>query len=294
MTRHEPALVMRGLGFPECLRWHADRIWLSDCATKAVLTITPTGSSTVFAEVPHRPMGLGFLDVDAVLVVSMEDRRLLRYDGGVCTESTDLEGVLSQPNDLVVDGRGRAYVSDTGRGELDSTDFAPSRIVLHETGAQPRAVATGLEVSNGLVVTPDERTLIVAETYGHRLTAFTIADDGSLHDRRLFADLPNETPNGIALDAEGAVWVSSHLGGRFLRVLDGGRVVDTIDAPGGSGRTAMACILGGNDGRQLFLASCDQAPAGITTYLPFFAWASTELTGRIDAVTVDVPGAGWP
>jgi sugar lactone lactonase YvrE len=163
-----------------------------------------------------------------------------------------------------------------------------TQILLVGVGLEPRVVADDVKNANGMVITPDGKTLIAAETVARRLTAYSIAPDGSLSDRRLFADLGEETPNGITLDAEGAVWVSSH-NGRFLRVQDGGNVVDTIDAPGGRNYMAVACVLGGADGRQLFMCTADYGGARMP-----LIWGPNPHTGRVDVVTVDTPGAGSP
>jgi sugar lactone lactonase YvrE len=288
MSHGDPELLVKGLGFPECPRWHDGHLWISDIMTRQVLKITPAGEVTVFAQLTaSRPMGLGFLPGGSVLVVAMEERRLLLYRDGSCSEVANLEPVtVGLLNDLVVDGRGRSYMSNTGRA-LGLGERKPANISLFIAGQEPRLVASGLQLTNGLVVTPDERTLIVAETEGGRLTAFTITDDGSLVDQRVFADLGEEVPNGIAADADGAVWVASHKG-KYLRVADGGEILDSVEVAGGRERMAVACMLGGADGRQLFMTSCDQLPSHND-----FA-ANVERTGRIDVVTVDVPGAGWP
>jgi sugar lactone lactonase YvrE len=276
--------VIGGLGMPECPRWHDGKLWISDHPMKQVLTVGADGVPSLFAEVPNRPMGIGFLPDGAVLVVSMEDARLLRYQGTSCAEYANLaEITVGMLNDLVVDGRGWAYASNTGRGPHYTLPRKPANIGLFIAGQEPRLVASDLQLSNGLAVTADGSTLIVAETLGARLTAFTIDDGGGLSDRRVFADLGGEVPNGISLDAEGAVWVSSHKG-RFLRVMAGGKVVDSVDVPGGTHRMAIACMLGGADRRQLFMVSVDDLPRD----------EAMLGTGRVDVVTVDVPGAGWP
>ncbi|HJQ45714.1 MAG TPA: SMP-30/gluconolactonase/LRE family protein, partial [Amycolatopsis sp.] len=238
-----PEPLLTGLGFPECPRWHRGRLWVSDMMTKQVLEISGEGTVSVFADLPNRPGGTGFLADGSMYVVSMQDCRLLRYDSAGHTEVADVAGLSDGwLNDLVVDGRGRAYLGDTkGSRNSDGTvtvteasAAAPTRIIAVLPGQSPRVVATGMEVANGLVVTPDERTLVVSETVARRLTAFTITDDGSLADRRVFAELPGEMPNGVTADAEGAIWVASH-NGCFLRVLDGGEITHRIAAPGGAG-----------------------------------------------------------
>lgn len=286
-------LLADGFGFPEAPRWFGGQLWVSDLMTKLVSTIDAGGTVTTFAELEHGPMGIGFLGDGSALIVSMEDHRLLRYAGGAPTTYADLADIVrGRPNDLVVDGRGRVFVSDTGGDrQPDGTIFANpvrrSTIAVVMPGEAPRVVATELDLSNGMVVTPDGRTLIVSETLGERVTAFTITDDGSLVDQRVFASLPGEVPNGLCLDAEGAVWVASH-NAKYLRVADGGEILATVPVPGGEGRRAVACMLGGEGGRDLFLVSSDH----IATYEELMA--NQRRTGRVDVVTVEVPAAGWP
>jgi sugar lactone lactonase YvrE len=287
-------LVVDGLGFPDAPRWHHGELWVSDIMTKQVLKVAADGTLSVFADVARGANGIGFMPDDTVLLVSMEDCRLLRYAGTTCTASVDLSDVTSgYVNDLVVDGFGRAYASDTGGRRLGDGTVTlepirmPGHISMWQIGQEPRIAATGLQVPNGLVVTPDGKTLIVAETLGERVSAFTIADDGSLLDSRVFAHLPGEVPNGISVDVEGAVWIASHTG-RYLRVADGGEILDTIEVPGGPDRRAVACMLGGHDGRQLFMCSADSIPSHQDIL------DNVQRTGRIDVVGVAVPGAGWP
>jgi sugar lactone lactonase YvrE len=292
-------LVVSGLGFPECPRWYEGHLLVSDMMTKKLHRISESGEMSVVAEFPHRPSGMGVLPDGSLVVASMFDCRILRLDGDGFSEVADLSALTpGLLNDIVVDGSGRVYVGDTIGDRNDDGTVTPApgppstNIITFTVGAPPRIVARGLGITNTMVVTPDERTLIVAETAARKLTAFTIDDDGSLSGRRLFADLPDEVPNGIALDAEGAVWVSSH-SGRYLRVIEGGRVAETIDVPGNPDCIAIACIHGGADRRQLFLLSCE-FPNG--RRMPTLQdWLDNVLrTGRVDVTTVDVPGAGWP
>jgi sugar lactone lactonase YvrE len=298
VTHSSPELLVEGLGFPECPRWFDGHLLVADMMTKRISKISLDGDLQVFAELPNRPAGMGVLPDGNLLVASMLDCRLLRFEAGSCAEYADLSSLTrGLLNDVVVDSRGRTYVGDTiGNRNADGT-ISPepgkpsTHIHLVGPDGNARTVARDLRVTNGLVVTPDGRTLIVAETFGSKLTAFTIAPDGSLVDRRPFADLPGEVPNGIALDAEGAVWVSSH-NGRFLRVFEGGRIADVIGVPGHPGCMAIACILGGPDRRHLFLVSADFGSTRMPTYQD---WLDNVLrTGRVDVMEVDVPGAGWP
>jgi sugar lactone lactonase YvrE len=294
-------LVLSGLGLPECPRWFDGTLWVSDFHTKQLIKVPDGGSATVFAELPSRVGATGFLPDGSFYAISMEDRRVLHFadadsPDAAPTEVADLATLCpGWLNDLVVDHHGRAYVDDTGfTTTADGTAIVWVReemstsIILVGRDTEPRVVADGLKTANGMVVTPDGSTLITAETFATRVTAFTITEDGSLTDRRLFADLTGEAPNGITLDAEGGVWVASHTG-RFLRVVDGGEVTDTIEVPGGPSYMAVACVLGGRDGRQLFMTSTDYWGSRMPNL-----WGPNPKSGRVDVVTVDVPGVGSP
>jgi sugar lactone lactonase YvrE len=287
MTRGAPDLLTKDLGFPECPRWHGGRLWVSDVMAREILTIDGDGTPTRFACLPTRAMGTGWRPDGTMLVASMDDARLLRCDDGTFSVVADLrEATTGLLNDLVVDGLGRTYVGCTGRA-LGIGDRMPTCITLVVEDQAPRVVASDFVLTNGMVVSDDLRRLVVADTLAGTLTAFTIADDGSLLDRRLFADLGDEVPNGICGDAEGAIWVASHRGS-FLRVLEGGIIADRIQVAGDRGRMAVACMLGGDDGRHLFMVSTDDLPG------PQAFAENAERTGRIDVLHVDVPGAGWP
>ena len=275
-------VVVDGLTFPEAPRWRDGKLWFSDFYTQRVLTVDPRGTLETVVEVPQRPSGLGWTPDGALLVVSMLDRRLLRVDGGKLRVVADLSTLATGPcNDMVVDAVGRAYVGNFGfdryRGEPPRTTCLAR---IDPDGAVTRA-ADELSFPNGTIITPDGRTLIVAETLAHRLTAFDVAADGALSNRRLFAALDSCFPDGICLDAEGAVWVADARTPRVLRVLDGGRIERTI--PTGA-RFAFACMLGAQDRRTLYL--CTSTGSG-----PAMA---DKRDGAIESVRVDVPGAGLP
>jgi sugar lactone lactonase YvrE len=273
MRTLEPFL--EGLKFPEAPRWRHDRLVFSDMLERRVAATDLSGKVETLAELDDRPSGLGQLPDGRWLVVAMNTRQLLVLDDlAVPAVHADLSDVAPGPcNDMVVDARGRAYVGVMA-------DAAP--VILVEPDGRSRVVADGIAGPNGAVITPDGATLIFAETRGFRLLAWTIAEDGSLRDQRVWADLGEHTPDGICLDAEGAVWVSAYQQHRFLRVLEGGRTTDTIDAGPG---WALACALGGDDGRTL-LGAC-----AISSREDFQLDRST---GWIGAITVDVPGVGMP
>jgi sugar lactone lactonase YvrE len=245
--------------------------------------VTPDGRLETILEVPQRPSGLGWLPDGTLLVVSMLDRQLLRVENGKPRRHADLASIATAPcNDMVVDARGRAYVGNFGfdrhRGEAPR---AAAIARVDPDGAVTRA-AEGLEFPNGTVITPDGRTLVVAETMGGRLTAFDVAADGALTKRRVWAKLDGVFPDGICLDAEGAIWVSDARGPDLLRVREGGAIERRI--PTGPGRHAFACMLGGADRRTLYVCTCTGSGPAM----------ADKRDGRIETVRVDVPGAGLP
>src|SRR5262249_21163091 len=223
--RSDMDTVVDGLTFTEAPRWRDGKLWFSDFYTQRVLTVTPGGRLETVVEIPQRPSGLGWTPDGALLVVSMLDRRLLRVDAGKPRVVADLSALATGPcNDMVVDSAGRAYVGNFGfdrhRGEPPRT----ACIARVDPDGRVARAADELSFPNGTVITPDGRTLIVAETLAHRLTAFDVAADGALSNRRIFAALERCFPDGICLDAEGAVWVADARTPRVVGVLDGGRL----------------------------------------------------------------------
>ncbi|MBI5087846.1 MAG: SMP-30/gluconolactonase/LRE family protein [Actinobacteria bacterium] len=294
----EPTVVLDGFTFLECPRWHDGRIWVADFYTHRVVSADADGSDVrVEAEVPNQPSGLGWLADGRLLVVSMRDRQLLvREADGQLTSHADLAPFVSgHPNDMVVDSTGRAYVGNFGFDLMAGADVCTATLVRVDPDGRASVAADGMLFPNGSVITP-QGELIVAETFGGRLTAFDIGTDGSLSNRRTWAELgPAATatelgealgqvvvaPDGICLDAEGAIWVADALGGRAVRVREGGEIVDEVRADGG----VYACMLGGAQGTTLFLCNA-----------PDFheAARSAAREGRLLAVEVDVPHAGMP
>jgi sugar lactone lactonase YvrE len=267
--------LANGFCFGEGPRWFEGLLWFSDMLGEAVHTVNLHGDMTKLPLAGHAPSGLGFRPDGSLLIASTEHLQLLSYDGDTVTTATDLSDVVpASLGDMVVDDRGRAYVGSQARevGVIARVDLDDTITV----------VAEDLDFPNGMVITPDGTTLIVAESTGRRLTAFSVEADGSLCDRRVFADGLDAPPDGICLDAEGGVWTSMTLGRRFDRIVDGGEVTDRIDI---GDRTAIACTLGGPERRTLFMLSSTSAyPQRL---------AGTKLS-RLDVTTVDVPGAGLP
>jgi sugar lactone lactonase YvrE len=277
----EPHILLSGLVMGEAPRWHENRLWCTDLGAREVLAIDLFGTSEVVAYVPS--LGLGFLPDGRLLIVSMRDGLLLRRepDGSLVTHA-DLTSLSRQPwNDLVVDGRGHAYVDNIGF-EFPGGEFAPAGILALVTpDGSARQVAEGLAFPNGMAVTPDNSTLIVAESYGARLTAFDIAADGSLSNQRVWASLDGAHPDGICLDAEGAVWYADVPAKRCVRVRAGAETLQAIELD----RGCFACALGGTEKRTLFIVAAE---------FPAAASGVGARTGQVLMAEAPAPGAGWP
>jgi sugar lactone lactonase YvrE len=271
--------LVNGFCFGEGPRWFEGLLWFSDMLGEAVHTVDLAGDLTTLPLPGHSPSGLGFLPDGALLITSIKNRQILRYDGETVTAIADLGDVTpADLGDMVIDGDGRAYVGSQAR--------TGGVIVRVDPDGSSTVVADDLDFPNGMVITPDSRTLIVAESIGRRLTAYTIDADGGLDERRVFAAGLDGPPDGIALDVAGGVWVSMTLANQFERIVagdDGQAVVtDRIEVPD---RTAIACTIGGPERKTLFLlSSTDAYPERLI---------GTKLS-RVDTVTVDIPGAGLP
>jgi sugar lactone lactonase YvrE len=276
-------VLLDGLAFPEGPRWHEGRLYFSDMHDGRVLAVDLEGRIETITRVAADPSGLGWLPDGRLLVVSMRDRRLLRLDGDHLAVVADLSELASwHCNDMVVDREGRAYVGNFGFDlHVPEPRFRKAEIALVEPDGRARVVADDLAFPNGTVITPDGRTLVVGESFAARLTAFDVAADGSLGNRRLFAKLEGAVPDGICLDAEGAIWVASPVSSEVLRVHEGGRVSRRIPVA----TQAIACMLGGSGRRTLFIATAETTEPEA---------CRAKRTGRIEVVEVDVPGAGLP
>lgn len=276
-----PEPLANGFCFGEGPRWFEGLLWFSDMLGEAVHTADMRGSLTTLPLPGHSPSGLGFRPDGSLLIASTEDRQVLRYDGETVVTIADLTDLApASLGDMVIDDAGRAYIGSQAFSggviiRLDPDDSATSATI----------VAEDLDFPNGMVITDDRSTLIVAESIARRLTAFTIDDGaggGALHNRRIFAGGLDGPPDGIALDAGGGVWTSMTLAHQFERIVEGGAVTDRIDM---GDRVAIACTLGGPERRTLFLlSSTDAYPQRLI---------GTRLS-RLDAVTVATPGAGLP
>jgi len=277
-----------GLRFGEGPRWHNGQLWFSDMHDLAVKTVGMDGRVERKFEVPGQPSGLGWLPDGTLLVVSMTDRRVLRLDHDRLVVHGDLSDIATfHCNDMVVDAEGRAYVGNfgfdlhTAEATGDWSIAAPATLAVVERDGTVRSAADDLQFPNGTVITPDGATLIVAESMGRRLTAFDRAADGTLSNRRVWADLGDRLPDGICLDADGTVWVANAGGPECLRVAEGGQVLQVID----TGDPCFACMLGGPRGTTLFmLTSASSQPEA----------CRENPSGRIQITTVSSPRAGLP
>jgi sugar lactone lactonase YvrE len=294
----EITTVVTNQSYLECPRWHQDRIWFVDFYTHQVLSAREDGSDLrVEAEVPQQPSGLGWLADGRMVVVSMRDARLLRREpDGTMVTHAELRGYVSgHPNDMVVDGQGRAFVGNFGFDLMGGAPLEPADLLRVDPDGTVATVAGDMWFANGSVIT-DAGVLLVAETFGNRVTAFDIAADGSLTHRRnwaQFGELPTDRelekalgqvvvgPDGCCLDAEGALWIADAVGGRLIRVREGGEILEEIRTETG----VFACMLGGSDGRTLFACAAPD----------FHEEARRNAReASLLAIRVDVPHGGRP
>jgi sugar lactone lactonase YvrE len=285
----EASLLADGFMFLEAPRWHRDRLYVSDFYTHLVHAFTPDGRSTVICEVPGQPSGLGFAPAGELLVVSMTDRRLLRLEGDDLVEVADLSELApGWLNDMVVDPSGRAFV-----GNIGTAPTTPTVLIRVDPDGSAVVAADGLVFPNGCAFGPGG-TLLVAETFGFRVTAFDLGSDGTLSGRRTWASFAPEpaadwdevtasdaiAPDGIAIDSEGALWVPNPKASGLIRVAEGGEVLERIET---GDLAAYAVAFGGADGRDLYV--CAGPPLGAGD-------PETERRGALLACRVEVPGAG--
>ena len=278
-----PTTLLTGLCFGEGPRWHEGRLYFSDMHAHRVLSVGDDAQPETVVEVEHCPSGLGWTPSGDLLVVSMTDRHLLRYDGKRLSNVADLSSLASfHCNDMVVDDLGRAYIGNFGFDLHAGSTFKPAELIRVDPDGSARVVATDMAFPNGTVITPDGRTLIVGESFAGRLTAFDIAADGALSARRVWAQLPQGTvPDGICLDAADGIWVASPATRECVRVEQGGRITHRV----GLEDQAFACMLGGADRRTLFILTASSSEPDA---------CRRNRDGRIQVVTAPYPGAGLP
>ena len=293
MDLYRTKVVIDRLGFPEDPRWHAGSLWFSDMDDKAVMKVLPTGSLDKVTTVEGTPSGLGWAADGTLLVVSMSEQKLLEIHPARTSVRADLSRLASfHCNDMVIDDESRAYIGTFGFDFDGLAPFHPGQVLLVPPAGPPRIAADGLSFPNGLAMTPDKKTLVVAETLGERLTAFDILPDGNLVNQRTWAELPGTAPDGICLDDEGALWVASPISGAVFRVREGGEVLAKVQVAS----QPYACRLGGVDRLTLFVTT--SYPLASLFRLKSLPTPSHHdvggRLGRIESVTVEVPGAGYP
>lgn len=300
MARFALHALLEGGSFFESPRWHEGSWWLSDFYRHLVLSVTPDGTPREVLEVEQQPSGLGWMPDGSMLVVSMRDHRILRWsrEAGVSEHADVSEYCTGHLNDMVVDAHGRAYAGNFGFDLMGGADPAAANLIRVDPDGSASIAAEELLFPNGSVITPDGTTLIVGETAGARYTSFTINDDGSLRDRRVWAQIaptPAVTtlaetlgnlrfgPDGCGLDAENHIWCADEVNARCVRIAPGGQIVEEIPAP--EGLDFFACMLGGEDGRTLLICAA-----------PDFAEHNRAAAREavLLTTTVDVPHGGLP
>ncbi len=286
MQHRKSESLVEGLCFGEGPRWRNGRLWFSDMYGYKVFSVDLAGEIETITEVPKQPSGLGWLPNGDLLFVSMLDRRIMRLGPDGTKVHSDLSELIEHPcNDMIVDAVGNAYVGNYGF-DLDLVMKGEGRpqethLVCVTPEGDAFKVGDPLLFPNGMVITPDGGTLIVAETFGARLTAFDLSASGELTNGRIWASLEGIHPDGITLDADGAIWIASPRAKSVFRIAEGGQVLEAIELE----QDCFACMLGGEDGKTLFMLT-----AGT-----FDGRESIERkTGRVEVVAVDVPKAGLP
>jgi sugar lactone lactonase YvrE len=268
--------LLTGLAMGESPRWHDDRLWFSDWGASEIIAVDVDGNSEVIVRAQFGlPFCIDWLPDGHLLIVSGRENVLLRReaDGSLVTHA-NLRSVSDKGwNEIVVDGRGNTYVNG-----------GPGIIALVTPDCVVRQVADGIAFPNGMAVMPDNKTLIIAESHGKKLTAFDIADDGGLSNRRIWADLGDGVPDGICIDAENAVWYADVPNKRCVRVREGGHVLQTVNLD----RGCFACMLGGRDKKTLFMVATEWR--GMDK-IPEVAQART---GQVLTIEAPTPHAGWP
>lgn len=273
-SHNKPTTLLDGLMFPEAPRWRDGWLWFTDQHARRVLRVNAQGEAELIAEMEDLPGGLGWLPDGRLLVVSMTQRRLLLVTDQGLSEYADLSTLAAfHCNDMVVDRQGRCYVGNFGYDLHAGAEQRETELILVEADRTARAVADGLTFPNGCCITPDQRTLLVAETFASRITAFSLLADGSLGERRVWAELGEAFPDGICLDREGHLWVAAPNLGQIMQMAEGGRVLQRIQLQA----APYACMLGGEDGHTLFITSSESSDPQQAKQL---------RSGRIEQVSV--------
>jgi len=282
MTTYHSSIIAEGLAFPEAPRWHAGRLWFTDQHARAILAMDTAGECETISATEDRPGGLGWLPDDRALVVFMTQRRVMQLTSEGLAEYADLSNQASfHCNDMVVDAAGRAFVGNFGFDLHGGGDVAPAEIIRIDQDGNVEVFARDVVFPNGSVITPSGDTLLIAETFAHRISAFGLDVGGQVPSRRLWAELGKHTPDGICMDAEAALWVASPGTKTLFRVQQGGGILDRCTTRG----TPYACMLGGEDRRTLYICTSETDDP---------QEATKQRSGRIEQVRVAVAGAGLP
>lgn len=287
----DTTILLEGLYFGEGPRWHDGRLWFSDFYAHAVKSVDESGAVRIELELDDQPSGLGWLPDGRLLVVAMKERAVKRLEATGLVLHADISHLSAHLcNDMVVDAQGTAWVGNFGfdldaqlkdRGVDVLSDHPVTNLVRVDVDGSAHLAAPDMHFPNGSVITPDGKTLIVAETLAGCLTAFTINADKILANRRVWALLPGVAPDGICLDKNGRVWVANALAPEVIHVAEGGKVVKRITTT----QPCYACMLGGADGKTLFALTAASSDG---------AKSATAATGKIETVRVNAAGAGWP
>src|SRR5215467_11521241 len=275
-----PEVLMDGIAFGESPRWHEGKVWFSDWGANQVIALDPGGGHEVVATVASFPMCIDFLPDGRLLIVDSAQRRLLRREpDGSLVRHADLSGISDKPwNDIVADDRGNAYVNTIGF-DFPGGEFAPGLVVLVSPDGSVAQVADGLAFPNGMAISPDGGTLVVAESYANQLTGYDIGSDGGLANRRVWAETPGDHPDGICMDADGAIWYADVGNKHCVRVREGGQVLASVEWD----RGAFACALSRGQDPRLFVVG--QIFGGPEPSQP---------TRQLVAFPAPAPGAGRP
>jgi carbohydrate kinase (thermoresistant glucokinase family) len=282
MKHYRTEIIADGLAFPEGPRWHAGRFWFTDQHDHRVLAMDEGGGLTTIAITEDRPGGLGWLPNGVLLCVLMTTRQIVRIADGERLPYADLSRHAPwHCNDMVVDASGRVYAGNFGYDVDGGAAQTPTALLLADTDGGIEPFADGLIFPNGSAITPDGRTLLVSETFANRVSWFGLGPDGRMTDRGIWAELGDVTPDGLCLDAEGALWIASPGSHETLRVARGGEVLARCESTG----TPYACMLGGPDRRRLYVCTAETCDP---------EQAARLRSGRIETVEVEVGGAGLP
>jgi len=274
--------LLAGRGLVESPRWHGDRLYFSDWSAGEVIAVDLAGHSEVIARVESLPLCTAWLPDGRLVIVSSPQGRLLELEPG---GSLVTRAELGRPgwNDIVADGRGNIYINRAGFNPMAGEAFRPGSVFHVAADGSVRQAADDIAFPNGMAVTADNSTLLVADSYRHQLVAFDIGPDGGVSGRRVWADLGEGTPDGICADAQNAVWYADVPGKRCMRIAEGGTVLQTVELD----RGGFACALGGPGKTTLFIVAAEWR--GISA-----AEMVAPSSGQVLTTQVDVPGAGWP